>query len=155
MFSLCLLYAFLKLLTVFDLFITPGTMFQATIASLQAQVKSGVVDPLLTHELEQLRNIRFVASCLLFFVHSVADPYVFGPPGSGSISQRYGSGSFYHQAKILLPLFDLISLKNYVNVHSKRNKQKNLWKTNLFFTASSMSMLKIAVSAFRIRIQIH
>jgi hypothetical protein len=34
-------------------------------------------------------------------------PYVFGPPGSGSISQRYGSGygsgsgsgSFYHQAK--------------------------------------------------------
>jgi hypothetical protein len=29
-----------------------------------------------------------------------SDPYVFGPPGSGSISQRYGSGSFYHQAKI-------------------------------------------------------
>ncbi len=30
------------------------------------------------------------------------DPYVFGPPGSasGSISQKYGSGSFYHQAKI-------------------------------------------------------
>jgi hypothetical protein len=32
---------------------------------------------------------------------SVADPDVFGPPGSGSISQRYGSGSFYHQAKIV------------------------------------------------------
>jgi hypothetical protein len=32
-----------------------------------------------------------------------SDPYVFGPPGSlsGSISQRYGSGSFYHQAKIV------------------------------------------------------
>jgi hypothetical protein len=39
---------------------------------------------------------------------SVADPnpdrsdtYVFGPPGSGygSISKRYGSGSFYHQVK--------------------------------------------------------
>ncbi len=35
------------------------------------------------------------------------DPHVFGPPGSGSISQRYGlgfgsgSGSFYHQAKII------------------------------------------------------
>jgi hypothetical protein len=31
------------------------------------------------------------------------DPNVFGPPGSGSISQtlRYGSGSFYHQAKIV------------------------------------------------------
>jgi hypothetical protein len=35
---------------------------------------------------------------------SVADPnpwgpYVFGPLGSGSIGQRYGSGSFYRQAK--------------------------------------------------------
>jgi hypothetical protein len=27
--------------------------------------------------------------------------YVFRPPGSGSISQRYGSGFFYHQAKIV------------------------------------------------------
>jgi hypothetical protein len=41
------------------------------------------------------------------FETSVPDPnpdpdtYVFGPPGSGSVSQRYGSGSgsFYHQAK--------------------------------------------------------
>jgi hypothetical protein len=33
---------------------------------------------------------------------SVPDPNVFGPPGSGSISQRYGSGSgsLHHQAKI-------------------------------------------------------
>ena len=32
----------------------------------------------------------------------VPDPHVFGPPGpgSGSISQRYGSGSFYHSAQI-------------------------------------------------------
>jgi hypothetical protein len=34
-----------------------------------------------------------------------SDPYVFRPPGSGSgfISQRYGSGSgsFYHQSKIV------------------------------------------------------
>jgi hypothetical protein len=37
------------------------------------------------------------------------DPHVFGTPGSGSISQRYGSGfgsvsgsvSFYHHAKIV------------------------------------------------------
>jgi hypothetical protein len=29
------------------------------------------------------------------------DPYVFGPHGSGSISQRYGSGSSYYQAKIV------------------------------------------------------
>ncbi len=30
-------------------------------------------------------------------------PYVFWPPGSGSRtgSQRYGSGSFYHEAKIV------------------------------------------------------
>ncbi len=46
-----------------------------------------------------------------FILSSVADPdpnpdpHVFGPPGSGSICQRYGSGScfgsgsFYHQAK--------------------------------------------------------
>jgi hypothetical protein len=29
------------------------------------------------------------------------DPHVFGPPGSGSTSQMYGSGSFYHHAKIV------------------------------------------------------
>jgi hypothetical protein len=29
------------------------------------------------------------------------DLYVFGPPESGSISQIYGSGFFYHQAKIV------------------------------------------------------
>jgi hypothetical protein len=65
------------------------------------------------------------------------DPYVFGPPGSGFISQRFGSGSgsgsFYHQAKIvrksLVPtalwlLFDFLSLKTDVNVPSKSKKQK-------------------------------
>jgi hypothetical protein len=33
--------------------------------------------------------------------YSFADPnpYVFGPPGS--VSQRYGSGSYYHKAKIV------------------------------------------------------
>jgi hypothetical protein len=52
------------------------------------------------------------------------DPHVFGPPGSGSVSQRYGSGSgsgsFNHQAKkirkTLIPtalplLFEFLSLK--------------------------------------------
>jgi hypothetical protein len=29
------------------------------------------------------------------------DPYDFGPPGSGSTSHRYGSGSLCHQAKIV------------------------------------------------------
>jgi hypothetical protein len=55
--------------------------------------------------------------------------------GSGYIIQRYGSGSFYHQAKIvrktLIPtvlclLYNFLSLKNDVNVLSKSNKQKNL-----------------------------
>ncbi len=53
------------------------------------------------------------------------DPHVFGPPESGSTSQRYGSGSFYHQAKLvrktLIPtalrlVKDFLSLKNVVNV---------------------------------------
>jgi len=48
--------------------------------------------------------------------------------------ERYGSGSYFHQAKIarktLIPtvlrlLFDFLSLKNDVNVASKSNKQKN------------------------------
>ncbi len=62
------------------------------------------------------------------------DPYVFGPPGStsGSISQRYGSWSFYHQAKIVrkknIDWFDsycfVTSLWLFIlkNVPSKSNK---------------------------------
>jgi hypothetical protein len=61
-----------------------------------------------------------------------------GPPGSGSgsISQRYGSGSFCHHAKkvrktsiptVFLLLFYFLSLKNDVNVPSKSNKQKNFF----------------------------
>jgi hypothetical protein len=52
-----------------------------------------------------------------------------------TLSQRYGSGSrpFYYQAtiarKTLIPVlrlfYDILFLKNYVNVPSKRNKQKN------------------------------
>jgi hypothetical protein len=58
---------------------------------------------------------------------NLEDPYVFGPPRSGSISQRYGSGSFHHQAKIvrktLIPivlwlLYDFLSLKSYVKIQS-------------------------------------
>jgi hypothetical protein len=29
------------------------------------------------------------------------DPHVFGPPGSGSVSQRFGSGSFPFLRKVL------------------------------------------------------
>ncbi len=63
--------------------------------------------------------------------------HVLGSPGSGSIFQRYGSGSgtgsksgyFYYKAKIvgktLIPtvlwlLYDFLSLQNYVTVPSKR-----------------------------------
>jgi hypothetical protein len=80
------------------------------------------------------------------------DPHVFGPPGSGSTSQRYGSGSFYHQAKIvrktLIPnvlwlLLDFLSLKKDVNVPSKSNMQKNLLKKLVFLLASWRLMTKI------------
>ncbi len=90
------------------------------------------------------------------------DPHVFGPPGSESISKRYGSrsgsgsgsGSFYHQAKILrktlIPtvlwlLLDFLSLKNDVNVPSKSNKQKNFLEI-IFLLAFWRSMRKIAGS---------
>ncbi len=57
-----------------------------------------------------------------------------------SVSQRYRSGSFYHQAKIvrktLIPtvlwlLYDFLSLKNDVNVPVTSNKQK----TNFLLTS--------------------
>jgi hypothetical protein len=77
--------------------------------------------------------LRFQAAQRTKLVNSVAapgpnpdpsNPYVFGPSGSGS-------GSFYHQAKVvrktciptvLLLLFDFLS--------SKINMQKNLFKKN-------------------------
>ncbi len=90
-----------------------------------------------------------------------SDPHVSGPSGSGSgsTSQRYGSGygsrsgSFYHQAKIvrktLIPtvlwlLLDIFN--NYVNVPSKSNKQKTFIKKKSFLLASWKSMAKIAGS---------
>ncbi len=84
------------------------------------------------------------------------DPHVFGPPGSGSISQMYGSGSgsgsFYHQAKkgrktliptVLWLLLAFLSLKNDVNVPSKSNKKKNCFKKIRFLLESWRSMTKI------------
>ncbi len=94
---------------------------------------------------------------VLYSVRDPPDPHVFEPPGSGSISKRYGSGSgtgsFYQQAKIvrkpLIPTvlwlrLDFLSLKNDVNAPSKSNKQKSF-----FLLASWRSMTKIS----RIRIQ--
>jgi hypothetical protein len=85
-----------------------------------------------------------------FQIASVADqdpqdPYVLGPPGSGSgsISTRYGSGSgsFQNQAKIvrkplnsyrtvLRLLHDFLSLKNDVNLASKSSKIRILPKSS-------------------------
>ncbi len=93
-------------------------------------------------------------------VGSFPDPNVFGPPGSGSISQMYWPGSrsgFYNQANIirktLIPtvlwlLLDFLSLKNDVNVPSKSNKQKN------FFNSFFAGVLKVNNEKSRIRIQI-
>ncbi len=91
---------------------------------------------------------------LLLAVLRNPDPYVFGPPGSGSVSQMYGSGSgsFYHQVKIVrktlirtVPFCDFFTtfylLKNDVNVPPKSNKQKN---TN--------SRIRIHLSEARIRV---
>jgi hypothetical protein len=73
----------------------------------------------------------------------------------GSISQRYGYGSFYHQAKIvskpLIPtvlslLFDFLSFKNDENEPSKRKQQENLFSIDIF---------KINDENSRIRIRIH
>jgi hypothetical protein len=60
------------------------------------------------------------------------DPHVFGPLGTGSISQWYvsgsGTGSFYRHAKIVrktldsyyfVALFDFLFSENDVNVSSK------------------------------------
>jgi hypothetical protein len=71
----------------------------------------------------------------------------FAPPGSGSTSQRYGSGSgsFFHQAKIVrktltcfVTLLDVLSLKNDVNVPSKSTviSRKNLSFSISFLLAS-------------------
>jgi hypothetical protein len=87
--------------------------------------------------------------------------YVFGHPGSGSISQetqRYGSGSgsrsFYHQAKEVrktsiptgLTSYVFLSLKNDVNVPSKSNRQKKLDKKLFLIT-----ILKVTEENSRIR----
>jgi hypothetical protein len=46
---------------------------------------------------------RWGSGSMLFCSVGDPDPYVFWPSGSasGSVSQKYGSGSFHHQAKLL------------------------------------------------------
>jgi hypothetical protein len=83
---------------------------------------------------------RFLRICLFL-----------GLPDSLVRDTNHGSGSFYHQVKIvkktLIPtvlwlLYDFLSLKNYVKVPSIINKQKNLDKMNDFLLASWRSMTK-------------
>ncbi len=94
-----------------------------------------------------------------FLASSVLDPYVFGPPGSASRSVIcvYGSGfgSFHNEPKneekpwfipFLLLFYDFLSLKNGVNVPSKRNKHKNLKKKAYFLLASWRTLTKRAGS---------
>ncbi len=99
------------------------------------------------------------------FLTSVADPdppdpHVFGPPGSGSISQRYGSGSgsFYHPAvrKILIPtalwlLLDFLSLKMMYKYLQKVISKKTF--KNLF--CWPLGKVNDENSRIRIRIRIH
>jgi hypothetical protein len=79
------------------------------------------------------------------------DPHVF--PGSGSIIQRYGSGSLSKHSKKTLHFhrfvnfFDILSLKNEVNAPSKSNMQKNFEK-KLFF----VGVLRVNDENIRIRI---
>ncbi len=88
------------------------------------------------------------------------DPFVFGPPGSGSISRMYGSGSgsLYHQPKIvrktLIPStflilhFDFLSLKNDVNVPSKVISRKTFFIL-VYWWRLERSMTKIAGSGLQ------
>ncbi len=72
--------------------------------------------------------------------------YVFGPPGSGSISTRYGSGSFYHQAKIVSKTLIQTVLWLLYDFSSKINKRKKLRKKN-----NLVAILKVAHKNIRIR----
>jgi hypothetical protein len=56
------------------------------------------------------------------------DPYVFGPPGSGSViicTALDPDSSINKQKKILISTIFFTSLKTDVNIPSKRNKPKN------------------------------
>ncbi len=93
-------------------------------------------------------------SCLVISVPDPPDPHVFWPPGSGSISQRYGSGSFHHHAKIvrktlitsvLWPFLTFYLWKIMSRYHQKVISRKILLKIS-FLLASWRPMTKIAGS---------
>ncbi len=72
--------------------------------------------------------------------------HVFGPPESGSVSQRYRSGSFYHQAKIeRKPWFILFCDFLSFNLQKVKSR-KILRKKNCVLFSSWRSMPKIGGS---------
>jgi hypothetical protein len=105
-----------------------------------ASILSQMPSILLLKSWRRVKKVRNKHLCSNQCSGSGSGSYIFGPPGSGSISQRYGSGSgsssgsFYHQAK-QSKNFDsyFLSLKNYVNVPSKSSKQKNLEHNTVVF----------------------
>jgi hypothetical protein len=82
-----------------------------------------------------LGSCNFFLSEVSFFI--LITTYLKPGSGSGSVRQRYGSGSFFTKQKkivrktlistVLLLLFDFFSLKNDVNIPSKSNKQKSVF----------------------------
>jgi hypothetical protein len=79
----------------------------------------------------------FVAPWAGVRVNSVPDPHVFGPPGSGSTCQRYGSGagSFCQQAKIVRKtcfglLLDYLWIRIRILLSACENSKKNLLWTS-------------------------
>jgi hypothetical protein len=56
----------------------------------------------------------------------------FGPPGSGSITTRYGSGPFFHQAKIVRKTL-IPTVLWLLYAFSNTNKQKNFDKKYFLF----------------------
>jgi hypothetical protein len=94
------------------------------------------------------------------------DPHVFGPPGSGSTCQRYGSwygscsgsGSFYHCAKtVRIWLFLTIIFEKWCKWSFKKLSVKKCVKKLVFYCHLEGSMTKIAGTESRIwiRIRIH
>jgi hypothetical protein len=75
-------------------------------ALLRIQEKRESVEVALTLDILK-HGKRFHATVRYTLTNSVPDPnpdpHVFGPPGSGSISQRYGSGSSIINQKTLIP----------------------------------------------------
>ncbi len=105
----------------------------ALLYRLESGETSATLQPFFTlqldiqHEVSIYTHHHQFCSPIGYVCRSVPDPHVFRPPGSGSMSQMYGSVSFYHQTKIvrktLIPtvlwlLLDFLSLKNDVNVPS-------------------------------------